>query len=503
MVGLCCTLWFISLGFAALHDEWVVWGICATLLVIIPGLLFFLVPGTRGSRIGIGLCLMGFAALMVDESHGVIETHFAYFTLLAVLIYYRDWRPILASSCVVTAQHLLFCWLQMHGYPVFLFEQHHNMGLVFVHAAYVAVETSFLIFLTLTIRLEALESSAIAAFGERISATGLLDLTFDSERHKGAAARGLTCLLAALQTTTRNAAALATRIDGVSEDIALTSTRILENARNKTTIIDEVSHSVEGMSEASARIKADCVAVAQVASHSASIVAEGCSTMEHTAKLMLVVAQTATSTVAEIDELHAESARIESIVRIMNDLSNQSSLLALNASIEAARAGEKGKGFQVVAQEIRTLSERSYQSLAEVQSIVDTIGLRITELHTQAHRCQTVAAESGSYVSAARNALAEVSQRLPAVAQRAERVVETAEHHTGLSSQILFGMARITEVVQKNNLEVQDFAKLSHALEDMSDELSDNVNQFQPSRSDVAPVLAPQRGLHLQRPLSI
>ncbi len=478
ILGLSCILWFISLGFATLYGEWIAWAVCATALVIIVALLFYFIPGTRGSRIGIGLCLVGFAALMVHEAHGLIETHFAYFTLLAILIYYRDWRPILSAACAITLQHLLFCWLQMHGYPVFIFEQHHNMKLVLVHAAYIAFETAVLIFLTLTIRLEALESSAIAAFGERISATGLLDLSFDSDRHKGAAARGLTSLLAALRATTRNSTALATRIDQVSENIASASTRILTLSNTQTADATGILKSVQVMSEAGGYIRTDCADVVQVANHSTLIVSEGRSTIQHAAELMLTVSETVGSTVAEIDHLQAESARIDSIVHIMNDLSNQSSLLALNASIEAARAGEIGKGFQVVAQEIRTLSERSYQSLAEVQSIVETISLRVRQLHSQAHRCQTAASEGGHHVKAAYQAFTQVAEHLPKVAQRASRIVESADHHAELRTEVISGLTRISDAIRNNATEVGRFAALSQSLEQMSDELSTNVNQF-------------------------
>ena len=165
----------------------------------------------------------------------------------------------------------------------------------------------------------------------------------------------------------------------------------------------------------------------------------------------------------------------------MNDLSNQSSLLALNASIEAARAGEVGKGFQVVAQEIRTLSERSYKSLAEVQSIVDTIGHRIAQLHSQAHRCQSAASEGGNHVKAAHLAFTQVSQHLPEVAERAGHVVEMAEQHSDLRNQVISGVTRISDAILNNAAEMSCFATLSQALEQMSDELSANVHQFHSS----------------------
>ena len=492
MTSLAWTLWLVSLGFAFLHGTWMIWATAGTSLALIATTLLLLMPGTKGSRIGIALVLMGFAALTVHQAHGAIEAHFAFFALLAFLLYYRDWRPILASAIAICLHHIVFCWLEMKGYPVYLFdhEHEHNAATVIVHAGYVLFETGMLLYLARIIRLEALESTSIASFGERITSTGTIDLTFDAGRHHGAAARGLNSLLDAILGVTRHSGALAVRITQVSDNIASSSQRIVEIAESKSRRTALIMEAVESMSEATTQIKADCAAVAQVASQSATIVSEGCSTIQQTAALMLTVSDTASSTVGEIQHLHTESARIQSIVGILNDMASQSALLALNASIEAARAGEKGRGFQVVAQEIRTLSERSYQSLAEVQSIVDTIGLRVTQLQAHAERCQSAATIGGNQVSAAHRALTEVAQHLPRVADRVGRVLQAADHQADTCADAVSGMSLIGDAMQTIADEVKDVATLSLSLKLMSSELSTNVSQFRHNGRPLQPAIA-------------
>ena len=492
MTSLAWTLWIVSLGFASLYGTWLVWAVFGTGLALIATALLLLIPGTKGSRIGIALVLMGFAALTVHQAHGAIEAHFAFFALLAFLLVYRDWRPILASAIAITIHHAAFCWLERKGYPVYLFDHDHmhNEVTVLIHAAYVVFETAMLLYLARIIRLEALESTSIASFGERITATGTIDLSFNPGRHYGAAARGLSSLLNAILGVTRHSGALATRITQVSDSIAVSSHRMVEIAESKIRRTALIMEAVESMSDAATQIKADCAAVAQAASQSAAIVSEGCETIQQTAALMLTVSETASSTVAEIQHLHTESARIESIVDIMNDMANQSALLALNASIEAARAGEKGRGFQVVAQEIRTLSERSYQSLAEVQSIVDTIVQRVGQLQLHADRCQSAATIGGNQVTAAHRALTEVSQHLPRVADRVGRVVQAADHQADTCADAVAGMSVISQAMQTIADEVKGVEALSVSLEQMSGELASNVSQFRHEGHALQPAIA-------------
>ena len=486
MTALAWGLWLVSFGFAFLHDTWIEWAVFATALACAASALLLLIPGTRGSRIGMAMILMGFSALTIHQAHGVIESHFAVFALLAFLLYYRDWRPILVGAATISLHHLAFCWLQMNGYPVYIFSQNHEMYMVFVHAAYVVSESSMLIFLARNIRNEAIESFAIASFGERIHRTGDLDLSFDAEQHRGAAARGLSCLIQAIRTVTRQSGSIASRITLVSEAFAASTARMLQTCEAQNNDAGEVFHSVQSMSKASTEIRNECSAVADTANQSAVMVADGCHSMQHAAQLMQAVSGTVQNTVAEIQQLHLESARIQSIVGIMNDLASQTSLLALNASIEAARAGDRGKGFSVVAGEVRTLSERAHHSLAEVQSVVDTIFTRIVDLRQQAQQCQSAAALGGSEVAAAHVALTGVADHLPKVLLCVGRVTATAERHAAVSADALSSVTRIGDSIRESVSEMKSFSALSQSLERMSAELSANVSQFRESNVDEA-----------------
>ena len=144
----------ISLALAPLHHTWT-----EALSIGLPTLALcaWLVSAHGGAlvtRCAIAAGLMAFAALQVHQMHGMIEMHFAFFVLLAFLLYYRDWVPLVVAAAVTAVHHVSFDVLQQIGDSVFVFEAHSGFGIVLLHAAYVIFETALLVLMALRLRAE-------------------------------------------------------------------------------------------------------------------------------------------------------------------------------------------------------------------------------------------------------------------------------------------------------------------------------------------------------------
>ncbi|HEU5134056.1 MAG TPA: methyl-accepting chemotaxis protein [Steroidobacteraceae bacterium] len=154
LLGVLSGLAVISLAIAALHDTWseALWigvptvAVCAWLVTAHGGELV--------TRCAIAAGLMVFAALQVHQVHGMIEMHFAFFVLLAFLLYYRDWVPLVVAAGVVAVHHLSFDILQRAGSSVWLFESRSGFGMVLLHAAFVVFETGLLVLMAMRLRAE-------------------------------------------------------------------------------------------------------------------------------------------------------------------------------------------------------------------------------------------------------------------------------------------------------------------------------------------------------------
>ena len=139
----------LSLGLAPIYHTWMQAIVVGFALAFSLQLLTLARPDARLTRIWSALVFMGFSALLIDQMQGMIEMHFSIFVLLAFLLFYSDWLPLIVAALAIAVHHLGFHFLQQAGYPVWVFPHLCNLGIVFVHAAFVVFETALLVYMAL------------------------------------------------------------------------------------------------------------------------------------------------------------------------------------------------------------------------------------------------------------------------------------------------------------------------------------------------------------------
>lgn len=138
--------------------------------LLVPWAIYKGAPGSLASRIAISCALMVFSALSIQQSQGMIESHFGIFTLLAFLLYYRDWRAIVAAAGLIAVHHVLFGYLQAEQLAgITVIEGQVHIGTIVLHASYVVFEAAVLIFMATILRREAVESALVAELAGHIS----------------------------------------------------------------------------------------------------------------------------------------------------------------------------------------------------------------------------------------------------------------------------------------------------------------------------------------------
>jgi hypothetical protein len=138
--------------------------------LLVPWTIYKSAPGSLASRIAISCALMVFSALSIQQSQGMIESHFGIFTLLAFLLYYRDWRAIVAAAGLIAVHHVAFGLLQSQQIAgITVVEGVVQIGTIVLHASYVVFEAAVLIFMATMLRREAVESALVAELSGQIS----------------------------------------------------------------------------------------------------------------------------------------------------------------------------------------------------------------------------------------------------------------------------------------------------------------------------------------------
>jgi methyl-accepting chemotaxis protein len=161
------------------------WGLSSWLVLAFGGALV--------TRCVIAAALMIFASLLIHQSHGMIEAHFAIFVLLAFLLFYRSWVPLVVAAAVIAVLHLGVDALQRAGQPVWVFAATGGLGIVVLHAAFVVIETALLVWMAIALRreIDALGADPTElSTASRALASGNLSVAIDTA---GASAASLVC----------------------------------------------------------------------------------------------------------------------------------------------------------------------------------------------------------------------------------------------------------------------------------------------------------------------
>ncbi len=257
-----------------------------------------------------------------------------------------------------------------------------------------------------------------------------------------------------------------------------TSRQVTKLSQQQTDAASSVAAAVEEMSTSISVVAGHANDAEGLSVRASDLSTEGEKVVRDASSEMTRIADSFNQATQEITSLSQRTAEISSIVRVIKEIADQTNLLALNAAIEAARAGEQGRGFAVVADEVRKLAERTAGATEEITGMINTIQSSMASAVGRMGAGSSQVGHGVELASRAGNALADINSGSRDVLAMVHDIASAVQEQTVASHQIAENIERISLMAQDSNASIGQMADEAETLGDVSGRLKEAISLF-------------------------
>ncbi|KJU82270.1 methyl-accepting chemotaxis sensory transducer [Candidatus Magnetobacterium bavaricum] len=315
-------------------------------------------------------------------------------------------------------------------------------------------------------------------------ASGDLQVRFnyDAQDEVGKLSQGLNHMVTSLKDIITEVKDAADGMSDASTNLKSSSGKMSNDVINQAERTTQVATSIEEMSQTVSEIARNISDIAASASQTVEIARKGSKVVEQTVNEVKKIDETVRESALLVESLGNRSNQIGDIVKVINDIADQTNLLALNAAIEAARAGEQGRGFAVVADEVRKLAEKTSKATTEISAMITTMqgetSIVITSMHGNLQRVN----DGVSYSTQAGKSLEDILSSVTKLQELLTNIASASDEMTSVADNVTRDIETIANSSRDTTVCTDVVSQASSHLVTLSKRLRDIVSQFSVGR---------------------
>jgi len=345
-----------------------------------------------------------------------------------------------------------------------------------------AIAGSILISLILGLMIIRSVSTAATALSSASAALARGDLSqrshLTSTDELGTIGRSFDSMAESFGQTIAKVSASANQVAQAANQVHDTAERIATGSEEVASQTSTVATAGEEMAATSGDIAQNCQYAVEAANLAGQTAQNGFEVVKHTIDGIKLRGAKTKENARIVESLGARSDQIGEIVATIEDIADQTNLLALNAAIEAARAGEQGRGFAVVADEVRALAERTTRATKEISEMIKAIQTETRQAIISMEEGVKGTERGAMEAAQLETSLTAILEQINAVAMQVSQIATAAEEQTATTSEISSNMLQITEVVNLSSRGAQESVAVAAQLNGNAEELQRLVSQF-------------------------
>lgn len=263
-----------------------------------------------------------------------------------------------------------------------------------------------------------------------------------------------------------------------SEELSASAVQIAGGSETQSQRASQVSTAAQEMSATIIEVVKNVAGAADAARDASTVAVKGGEIVSHTIESMNGISRTAKESSEIISTLGGRSKEIGNIINVIDDIADQTNLLALNAAIEAARAGEQGRGFAVVADEVRKLAEKTMKATKEIGGMIKAMQDETRKAIDSMENEVLAVGDGVKLATEAGKALKDIVSRVDVVTSMIHQISTASEQQSSATEQISGDIESVASVIAETSTSAKEIAKASHEIAELASNLKKNVEMF-------------------------